>query len=212
MKLITNTRRWLGRSRAKLRRWTEFRKNGIFVSRGTYIHPGTTIGRCSRINHVSHIGLCKIGAYCAVGGRLIVRSSDHHTRYLNMQDWAQQHIIRSGVKVVGKSAGDVEIGNAVWIGDSVIILSGVKIGDGAIIGAGSVVTASIPAYAVAVGNPARVIKMRFSDETISILAGIKWWNWDRELIQDRRKLFETDLTAISPTELRQLLADLGVTD
>lgn len=52
----------------------------------------------------------------------------------------------------------VKIGKNVWIGSDCTILPGVIIGDGAIIGAGSVVTKSVPANAIAVGNPARVIK------------------------------------------------------
>ena len=52
----------------------------------------------------------------------------------------------------------VKIGKNVWIGSDCTILPGVEIGDGAIIGAGSVVTKSVPANAIAVGNPARVIK------------------------------------------------------
>jgi acetyltransferase-like isoleucine patch superfamily enzyme len=49
------------------------------------------------------------------------------------------------------------IGEHVWVGSRATILPGVTIGDGAVIGAGSVVTTSVPARAVAVGNPARVI-------------------------------------------------------
>lgn len=56
------------------------------------------------------------------------------------------------------SKGPVLIGNNVWIGDKVTILPGVTIGEGAVIAANAVVTKDIPAYSVAVGNPARVIK------------------------------------------------------
>ncbi|RGL06959.1 acyltransferase [Bifidobacterium pseudocatenulatum] len=52
----------------------------------------------------------------------------------------------------------VIIGSGAWIGNNVIILGGVSIGEKAVIGAGAVVTKSIPAYSIAVGNPARVIK------------------------------------------------------
>ena len=52
----------------------------------------------------------------------------------------------------------INVGNHVWIGENAIVLKGVTIGDGAVIGAGSVVTKNIPAYCVAVGNPARVIR------------------------------------------------------
>ena len=80
------------------------------------------------------------------------------------------------------SSGDVVIGNDVWIGSDVIILSGITIGDGAVIGVGSVVTSDIPHYAVAGGNPARIIKTRFPDESIEKLLEIRWWDWPPEKI------------------------------
>lgn len=60
----------------------------------------------------------------------------------------------------GFSAKPIVIGNDVWIGSHCVILSGVTIGDHAVIGAGSIVTADIPAWAVAVGNPAKIKKYR----------------------------------------------------
>ena len=58
--------------------------------------------------------------------------------------------------------GSIEIGDEAWLGFGTIVLSGVKIGKGAAIGAGSVVTNDIPENAIAVGNPARVVKLRIS--------------------------------------------------
>ena len=58
----------------------------------------------------------------------------------------------------------------VWIGADVTLLGGVRIGNGAIIGAGAVVAKDVPPYAVVVGNPARVIKYRFSPEEISLFS------------------------------------------
>ena len=54
-----------------------------------------------------------------------------------------------------------------WIGSNAIILKGVTIGKGAIVGAGSIVTRNVPPYSIVGGNPAKVIKMRFTDEEIS---------------------------------------------
>ena len=54
--------------------------------------------------------------------------------------------------------GNVEIGDKVWIGENVAVLLGVSIGESSIIGANSVVTKDIPAFSIAVGSPARVIK------------------------------------------------------
>ena len=79
--------------------------------------------------------------------------------------------------------GDVVIGNDVWIGYRAIILSGVTIGDGAVIAAGAVVTKDVPAYGIVGGNPAKLIKKRFDDETIPRLLKIAWWNWDDAKIE-----------------------------
>jgi len=60
------------------------------------------------------------------------------------------------------SRGDIVVGNDVWLGYGVVVLDGVTIGNGAVIGAGSVVTSDIPANAIAVGSPARVVAQRKS--------------------------------------------------
>ena len=59
-----------------------------------------------------------------------------------------------------KTKGGIFVGDDSWIGVGVIVLDGVRIGEGAVVGAGSVVTSDIPDNAIAVGVPARVIKMR----------------------------------------------------
>lgn len=79
----------------------------------------------------------------------------------------------------------VTIGNDVWIGHNVTIMGGVTIGNGAVIGSGAIVTKDIPAYAIAVGNPAKIIKYRFIEEIINSLENIAWWNWDYETIKKR---------------------------
>jgi acetyltransferase-like isoleucine patch superfamily enzyme len=78
--------------------------------------------------------------------------------------------------------GDVVIGNDVWIGANAFIGSGVTIGDGAVIGAASVVTRDVPAYAIIGGNPARLIRYRFTPEQIAALLAIGWWNWPDEVV------------------------------
>ncbi|SEM42610.1 transferase hexapeptide (six repeat-containing protein) [Syntrophus gentianae] len=69
-------------------------------------------------------------------------------------------------KKIPEDDQDVIIEDDVWIGSRVLILTGVTIGRGAVVGAGAVVSRSIPPYAIAVGNPVRVVKFRWDVETI----------------------------------------------
>ncbi|MGN0740572.1 MAG: CatB-related O-acetyltransferase, partial [Treponema sp.] len=75
------------------------------------------------------------------------------------------------------------VGNDVWIGYEAVILSGVTIGDGAIIGARAVVTKDVPPYTIVGGVPAKQIRKRFSDDVISKLRSLEWWNWSEEKIR-----------------------------
>jgi virginiamycin A acetyltransferase len=89
------------------------------------------------------------------------------------------------------------IGNDVWIGHNVIIHATVEtIGDGAVIAAGAVVSTNVPPYAVVAGYPARVVRYRFSPETIQKLLAEKWWLKSIDELKgemaDFRKPIETD--------------------
>lgn len=87
------------------------------------------------------------------------------------------------------SKGNIIIGDDVWIGSNSVILSGVTIGRGSIIGAGSVVTMNIPNYSIVAGNPARVIKSRFSNEIVDYLEDLRWWEWDERKIIESERIF-----------------------
>ena len=63
-------------------------------------------------------------------------------------------------------------------------MSGVKIGDGAVIAANSVVVKDVEPYTIVGGNPAKVIKKRFSDDIINNLLELKWWDWSNEKINE----------------------------
>ena len=105
-----------------------------------------------------------IGKFCMIASdvKFIMNGANHLSNAISTYPFS---IFGNGWEnaMEGKAypnKGNIEIGNDVWVGANVVILDGVSIGDGAIIAAGAVVTKDIPPYAIAVGNPARVIKYR----------------------------------------------------
>jgi chloramphenicol O-acetyltransferase type B len=88
------------------------------------------------------------------------------------------------------------IGNDVWIGRDVVIYSGVTIGDGAVIAGQSVITKSVPPYAVVAGNPARIVKYRFDEQTIRDLLAVRWWNLPDDFIRKHLLPVEGDIREV----------------
>ncbi|MGY2991553.1 MULTISPECIES: CatB-related O-acetyltransferase [Mesorhizobium] len=127
----------------------------------------------------------RIGSFCSVGpGVLFLGAAEHRvdtvTSYpLRIVDGK----IRNGAEAFSK--GPTTVGHDVWFGARCIILGGVTIGNGAVLGAGSIISRDIPPYAVAVGNPARVIRYRFTPDIIERLQSSQWWNWSDDLIRER---------------------------
>lgn len=84
------------------------------------------------------------------------------------------------------------IGHDVWVGGQVCVVSknSIKIGNGSILGARAVVTKDVPPYAIVGGNPARIIKFRFSEQVIDALEKIAWWQWPQETVKERAADFK----------------------
>lgn len=76
------------------------------------------------------------------------------------------------------------IENDVWLCSNILIKEGVKVGSGAVVAMGSLVTKDVPPYAFVGGNPARIIRYRFSPKQISDLLEIAWWDWPDEEIKE----------------------------
>lgn len=103
----------------------------------------------------------------------------------------------SNYEAAWPNKGDTLIGNDVWIGHQSIIMPALTIGDGAIIASGSVVTKDVAPYTIVGGNPAKFIRKRFDDETISALLQIQWWNWPIEIINENlQAIVSADLAAL----------------
>jgi virginiamycin A acetyltransferase len=73
--------------------------------------------------------------------------------------------------------GDTVIGNDVWFGYRATVMPGVRIGHGAIVASGAVVVDHVPDYGIVGGNPAKLIRTRFSEADVARLLALAWWDW-----------------------------------
>lgn len=101
-----------------------------------------------------------VGRFCSIGRRVTIGAGSHSYKGVSTHP-----LLFNSTREFKSTV----INNDVWIGDGTIIMPGVKIGQGAVIGANSVVTKDIPPYSIAVGQPCRPIKYRFSKLKINYL-------------------------------------------
>jgi len=163
---------------------------GVRIGMGSWIKSLISIGCGTSIARgfvVRGEGKLTVGRYCAIGETVLILTSNHDIARLSISYRVQDRIL--GKRFVARKR-DVIIGNDVWVGDRAIILAGVMVGDGAVIGAGAVVTRSVPSFAVVGGNPARVIKQRFSPKVVTQVSRLAWWNWPESEQNRRAELFD----------------------
>lgn len=134
--------------------------NQVSVERNLWLSCGVTegnegaflIGDCSFIGPNAVIGAggwIAIGSHVQIGPNVTITAENHRFSGVN-QMIDQQGLTHEGITIEDDC----------WIGGGVSILDGVTLGRGSVVGAGAVVTRSLPSYSVAVGVPARVIRMR----------------------------------------------------
>lgn len=116
-----------------------------------------------------------IGRYCSIASGIRILNREHP------MDFKSTHafFFNPALKYCNEYLTEhkpLKIGNDVWMGANAVIVRNVtEIGDGAVIGAGAIINKNVPPYAVVIGNPARVIRYRFQQETIDELLASRWW-------------------------------------
>ncbi len=143
------------------------------------------MGKYSYIGKDGKIINSEIGKFCSIGDRVTIGGAKHPLNWTSTSP-----VFHSGRNILKKNFSEERfypynqtiIGNDVFIGDNVIIKGGVTVSNGAVIGMGSVLTKDVGDYEIWAGNPARMIKKRFDEYTISLLLLSEWYDLpDREL-------------------------------
>ena len=156
------------------------------------------------VPEIKHIGKCTysgadiyipnkentvIGSFTSIGTGVSIGCGTHPIEYLSSSPYLytkkfnyKSPNMRSHEEWI-EDIAPCKIGNDVWIGDGVLIMNGITIGDGAIIGARAVVTKDVPPYAIVGGVPAKIIRYRFDEATITKLLELEWWNLPDEIIK-----------------------------
>lgn len=155
------------------------------------IYGNTNIGRYTYINVNSVIySNVSIGRFCSIARNVEIGCAFHPVNWLSTSPFLFDKTIFKNEEYINfpkepwKGHKKTVIGNDVWIGAGVKINSGITIGDGAIIGSGSVVTKDVKPYNIVGGCPATLIKTRFSDQQITDLLELKWFELNFNILKN----------------------------
>lgn len=138
-----------------------------------FIHELTTVGSYNYIGAYTQMLNARVGNYCSIAPNVKIGQSNHDLSCVSTSTLIAGG--NHGVTQFKEIENPAIIENDVWLAANVVVKQGVTIGNGAVIGAGSVVTKDVPPYEIWGGVPAKFIRKRFDDRTISELMNSRWW-------------------------------------
>jgi len=147
----------------------------------------TTFGKHSFCGYNCEIIKCEIGSFVSIANGVIIGGGMHPMGWVGMSPVFYEGRDSVRAKFSEHKREEVKkttIGHDVWIGRNALIKQGVTIGTGAVIGMGSIVTKDVPPYAIVAGNPARLIRKRFTEDIITGLLASKWWEMEEKTLKE----------------------------
>ncbi len=147
------------------------------------------MGDYSYVVQDSQIIYTSVGKFCSIASHTRINPGNHP-----MHRATQAHFTYRASRYFEGETDDaaffewrrshrVTIGHDVWIGHGAIILPGRSIGTGAVVAAGAIVTKDVAPYSIVAGNPARVVRRRFSEAVEARLMALAWWDWPHDRLR-----------------------------
>lgn len=171
---------------------------GRYTEVGARTHvTHSSLGDYSYAVNDTQIAYAQIGRFANIASQVRIyasrhpmdRASLHHFTYRSA--WYFEDAEDDQSFFDWRASNGITIGHDTWIGHGAVVMPAVKIGNGAVIGSGAVVTRDVPAFAIAVGSPARVIKQRFPNAIAARLEALAWWDWEHSRLRGALEDFRT---------------------
>lgn len=171
-------------------------KNCHISKNAKVCHASNLVNVCiGRYSYIGKNNVCvntKIGSFCSIAENCVIGGGAHPLYAVSTSPvfYSKNNIFKKNFSDSEfNEYSDTVIENDVWIGSNTLIKAGVKIHTGAVIGMGSVVTHDIPPYEIWAGNPAKLVKKRFDDNSIKKLLKSEWWTWNEIKLYEVGKVF-----------------------